>query len=567
MDMKENDLMIYACEKFEEQKYDEALEAFVLLYGKGYEREWIKENIYQCYVNGNEGEFQKTYDECIKSVPVAYEQCILDFIPYKEGEYYIYDKQMEEFIGVFSMNDLRAAQPDELLQKSEFDASAVVINWDWRKLFHILVKMDKRKLYAVSHDIARCASFFKVPELAEYMKNVWVFESFEDMQGYFHEHTGEYLPRIWYGSLEDQDKFSSIVEEEHRYRLTPEGRSTENVLLTIAIPSFHRGHLLLKRIKHLCESQYDAEIEFAVSKNGTGVYQEEYDRVSKIEDARLRYYDHGKDLRYEINWHYTVEMAHGKYVLFVSDEDDVVLGALDHYFRLFSDYPDVSLFSAKSEFQGVSITTREYGEKGLDAFKCCFLRQNYLSGLIVRRADFIDLDLLKLEKYSNNAFYQNYPHEWWCVLMCQRGGYLREPVVLIAEQDYLAEIEAGYAQKSENSHFLPPYATYEARLQQLRGEIEFLNIFMKDDPDFLEQGMARVMGKIDYLFGIARYRQYDLEHYEARINEYGEICIEAIEKFPLDSARKKKLLIYLKNCCIELLNEHITLREREQAGI
>ena len=50
MENREELLYTYACEKFEQQKYDEALEALILLYGKGYERDWIKNSIYQCYV-------------------------------------------------------------------------------------------------------------------------------------------------------------------------------------------------------------------------------------------------------------------------------------------------------------------------------------------------------------------------------------------------------------------------------------------------------------------------------------------------------------------------------------
>lgn len=42
MENREELLYTYACEKFEQQKYDEALEALILLYGKGYERDWIK---------------------------------------------------------------------------------------------------------------------------------------------------------------------------------------------------------------------------------------------------------------------------------------------------------------------------------------------------------------------------------------------------------------------------------------------------------------------------------------------------------------------------------------------
>ena len=62
MENREELLYTYACEKFEQQKYDEALEAFILLYGKGYERDWIKNSIYQCYVDGNESQFKSVFE-------------------------------------------------------------------------------------------------------------------------------------------------------------------------------------------------------------------------------------------------------------------------------------------------------------------------------------------------------------------------------------------------------------------------------------------------------------------------------------------------------------------------
>ena len=34
-----------------------------------------------------------------------------------------------------------------------------------------------------------------------------------------------------------------------------------------------------------------------------------------------------------LNWYKTIEKAHGKYVLLVSDEDDIEIGALEHYLK------------------------------------------------------------------------------------------------------------------------------------------------------------------------------------------------------------------------------------------
>ena len=44
------ELLAYACRKFEEKEYEAALEAFILSYSRGYEQEWVIETIYQCYV-------------------------------------------------------------------------------------------------------------------------------------------------------------------------------------------------------------------------------------------------------------------------------------------------------------------------------------------------------------------------------------------------------------------------------------------------------------------------------------------------------------------------------------
>ena len=83
----EKELLIsYACEQFEKAAYDKALEAFILAYQKGYEKEWIFENIYNCYMIGNEEEFRKTYMHQAADAKISYDECLLDFIPYRDGE-------------------------------------------------------------------------------------------------------------------------------------------------------------------------------------------------------------------------------------------------------------------------------------------------------------------------------------------------------------------------------------------------------------------------------------------------------------------------------------------------
>ena len=128
----------------------------------------------------------------------------------------------------------------------------------------------------------------------------------------------------------------------------------------------------------------------------------------------------------------------------------------------------------------------------------------------------------------------------------------------------MAKEEWGYKDDVDADMIVPVYATYEARIKQMKGEIEFLKIMLSDDEEMLVQGMAAVMGKIDILFGIARVRKYDVEQYEERVKEYVEICMDAIMNFNLDGQTTKGLLIYLQELYIELLKEHSDLLEEEK---
>lgn len=315
---------------------------------------------------------------------------------------------------------------------------------------------------------------------------------------------------------------------------------------------------------------YDAEIEFAISKNGTDFYQEEYVEVGNMmqTDARIIYYDHGKDLRPEENWHYAVEMAHGKYVLLVSDEDDVLWGALEYYFKLFRDNPEVNLVRASARVNYGDLTERRYGKKGLDAFHALFLKQNYLSGLIVRREDFLQEHLMELERFWDNAFYRNYPHEWWCAILSRKGDCIEDPVMLVDEKDAVLAEEVARGRKEDASssgkdvsekEFLPGYATYEERLNQFRGQIDFLRWFMKDDKEGLELGLGQAFFKTSYLLEMARDYHYHPEQFEEYVDRFLWMCMEAIDEIPLDEDQKARLLQCAKHLGMDSLETHKNL--------
>ena len=377
MGLSGKELLLYGCNKFEEENYSEALEAFVLAYEKGYEKDGILNNIYNCYMVGNEQEFRASYEECSIYEEISYEMCSLDFIPYKEEEYFIYDKLEERFKGSISVKEIKeVGEPNQ-----EFSDLSAEFEWDWRQYKEILKWALQRKVYVICQDKKRAASFCKIPELRDYLKKIIFFENQEEYQQYFHSHTDVYLPRIFFGSVEKQKELLKIWQEEHAYRLTPEGRNVNNVLLSIGIPTHDRGHLALQKVKILLNMPYDAEVEIVVSKNGLTLYQEEYRQLGQISDARLRYKDHDKELKMQLNWRKTAELAKGKYLMFVSDEDDVLQESLEHYLSVLTRNPELAFIKARTELQYPDLHTKEE-KKGIAAFKEIFLGNNYLSGRI-----------------------------------------------------------------------------------------------------------------------------------------------------------------------------------------
>lgn len=559
-------LIDYACLKFQEEKYDDALEAFVLAYCKGYERGWILKNIYACYMTGNESEFRATYEKQNSNSNIAYEDCTLDFIPYTDGEYYIFDKSRAEFCGKFSVVMLEEEEKIKDLKAVEFSAIALEMdgNWNERQNRMVLAEALNRKIYAVCKDINKGMSFWKIPELEPYLRNVRMFSDRQCFREYFHQNTGVYLPKIIYG---DSSELSEICNQEHEYRLTPKGRNADNVLLTIAIPTYGRGNLLLKRMENLLQMTYDAEVEIVVSKNGTAYYEEEYAAVSKITDARIDYFDHRKVLKYYENWRYAVEMSKGEYVLLVSDEDNVRLENLEHYFRLLSDNPQISLMRARTDRQYRSLTERVYGERGIEAFYHAFLRQNYLSGLIVKKKTFSEENFFELDRFADNIFYNFYAHEWWCTALCMKGDYLEEPVSLIAEGDSKLEEEVQRdnrdgviieATEKTKETIFPEYSTYKARLAQFDGQIAFLNWFCGNNEELKMAGLKKAVNKLGYLFMLARSYHYDREHFVDWVDEFARSCMKVIDELVYEDQKPILLQDVYKNC-MDLLNYHYSL--------
>lgn len=548
----------YGCEKFENRQYAEALEIFVSLYNNGYKKEWILKKIYDHYMKEVDEVFRKTFDKYVCGNNELYEECIIDFIPYKDGQYFIFDKNEKVFKGLFSALDLYNEAVESVFQKNESSDIIIAYNGDYRQIGNFIVSVGKRKIYLLPQNYKLAISFYKIPELETLMENTVMFSNLNECKKYFHLNTEKYIPKLIFSEDSDEiELIKNILQEEHDYRLTDQGRNTKQVLLTIGIPTHNRGNLLLKRIEHLKNMPYDSEIEVVIAKNGNTLYQEEYRRACKELDSRFIYYGVDEELKPHQNWYNIIKHSHGKYVLFVSDEDDVVIEALDHYLELLDDNPDVGQIRAKTSGQYAWIQNM-CGSKGVEAFKLCFLVQNYLSGLIVNRQKIIDANVMKYEKYWDNAFYRNYPHEWWCAELSRTGDCLRDSTLLIEEKDQVLNEEyekyeqLGIMQKKEvfdEDSGLPKYATYQGRFEQFKGQVEFLDLFMKKNKLGLKIGLITAINKLAYLLNLARSNNYRNEKYLDIIDEYAHVTMDAMDQFKFNNNDQREILMIIKQNC------------------
>ena len=238
-------------DRFNCEEYDKALELLISVYEQEEYSEWALQNIYDCYMNANDEEFRNQFEQNNQISEYKYEDCVLDFVPYRDGEYMIFDKEKKEFVDVVKLNDIENAVKMEIFDEMEFSNVVAYFEWNWKEVNGILKECKNRKLYVIVGDVKRALSYYKISEFSEYLENIILFENENEFQKYFHCNINEYLPKIIFTHNElKRESLKRIVEEEHKYRLTPEGRSTDNILLTIGIPTHNRGNLLLKRLNH-----------------------------------------------------------------------------------------------------------------------------------------------------------------------------------------------------------------------------------------------------------------------------------------------------------------------------
>lgn len=510
--MEQKELFKEAIELFEAGEYDKSVQNLIGLYEHGYEKEQILNFLYQAFVEPNIEEFKKNYQtQADGLIDVEYEATQLDFIPVSDQKFYIWYKEEQRFVGNIDLNV--EAQIED--RQRDFQSLLIAQTCDIREMIPFLLNKQYNTVYIVlnkNKEIFAC--FLKLPKIREYfLENAIIFENAKIMQLFFEEYSEFYIPRSIIAK--DSQEYVTFFKDLHKRRLLKK-REKNNVFLTIGIPSYNRGKILLENVKQLLNLEYDAEIEIVVSNNGSKIEADYYDQISKINDSRLVYTSFEANQGYASNVLNVMTHASGHFLVMCSDEDFLVLDKLSGFIQFLFENLQMAMSYTGGYGSNFENGTIQMYPAGIQAIECA-VNSNYLTGLVFNNSIISKYKIIeKVQQNRGNLFVEYYVHSVIATIIAQYGDVWKNPICLW---------ESKYEKQSEEdgSKSLLSYMKYESRVEQMESAIKFMLNELKLNLEEQIQVVLERIVKTYYLLYLA-YLYYWEE--SSKLKKWDNVCTE-----------------------------------------
>lgn len=510
--MEQKELFKEAIELFEAGEYDKSVQNLIGLYEHGYEKEQILNFLYQAFVEPNIEEFKKNYQtQADGLIDVEYEAAQLDFIPVSDQKFYIWYKEEQRFVGNIDLNV--EAQIED--RQRDFQSLLIAQTCDIREMIPFLLNKQYNTVYIVLNKNKEIfASFLKLPKIREYfLENAIIFENTKIMQLFFEEYSEFYIPRSIIAK--DSQEYVTFFKDLHKRRLLKK-REKNNVFLTIGIPSYNRGKILLENVKQLLNLEYDAEIEIVVSNNGSKIEADYYDQISKINDSRLVYTSFEANQGYASNVLNVMTHASGHFLVMCSDEDFLVLDKLSGFIQFLFENLQMAMSYTGGYGSNFENGTIQMYPAGIQAIECA-VNSNYLTGLVFNNSIISKYKIIeKVQQNRGNLFVEYYVHSVIATIIAQYGDVWKNPICLW---------ESKYEKQSEEdgSKSLLSYMKYESRVEQMESAIKFMLNELKLNLEEQIQVVLERIVKTYYLLYLA-YLYYWEE--SSKLKKWDNVCTE-----------------------------------------
>lgn len=510
--MEQKELFKEAIELFEAGEYDKSVQNLIGLYEHGYEKEQILNFLYQAFVEPNIEEFKKNYQtQADGLIDVEYEATQLDFIPVSDQKFYIWYKEEQRFVENIDLNV--EAQIED--RQRDFQSLLIAQTCDIREMIPFLLNKQYNTVYIVLNKNKEIfASFLKLPKIREYfLENAIIFENTKIMQLFFEEYSEFYIPRSIIAK--DSQEYVTFFKDLHKRRLLKK-REKNNVFLTIGIPSYNRGKILLENVKQLLNLEYDAEIEIVVSNNGSKIEADYYDQISKINDSRLVYTSFEANQGYASNVLNVMTHASGHFLVMCSDEDFLVLDKLSGFIQFLFENLQMAMSYTGGYGSNFENDTIQMYPAGIQAIECA-VNSNYLTGLVFNNSIISKYKIIeKVQQNRGNLFVEYYVHSVIATIIAQYGDVWKNPICLW---------ESKYEKQSEEdgSKSLLSYMKYESRVEQMESAIKFMLNELKLNLEEQIQVVLERIVKTYYLLYLA-YLYYWEE--SSKLKKWDNVCTE-----------------------------------------
>ena len=198
--------------------------------------------------------------------------------------------------------------------------------------------------------------------------------------------------------------------------------------LSICIPSYNRPDTLYRLLKSIDVSP--AGIEVVIAEDKAPKRDEVREAVQKFKretELDVLYHENSENLGYDANIRECISVAHGKWVMYMGDDDVFIPGKLSEYISFLKEHDELGyvLRSYKKRLlDGKEETFRYYDEKkffdpGADAYVSLFRKSVFISGFCFKRelalkniTDIFDGTLL-YQLYIQAEICMNYPSAYY----------------------------------------------------------------------------------------------------------------------------------------------------------
>lgn len=247
---------------------------------------------------------------------------------------------------------------------------------------------------------------------------------------------------------------------------------SREVLLSICIPTYNRGALVEECVKKCLEIPLE-DIEIVVSDNASS--DDTQDRIEAINDDRLVYHRNSFNIGGMSNFVQVFCHAKGKWLLLISDEDDVISIDWNRVRQVLMDSNEVSIFRAPVRGY-ITLNATRYRSNTFAAYKFICDYFHYISGVIFNR-DILAKCYMEIKK--DTVAWSIYAHKVMAFYCSKYGDIscMDELEVLMTRKcESDASLSDTFYSKGGEIFYMP-----EARLQQNISWMDIMAALAIDD--------------------------------------------------------------------------------------